>query len=211
MRHTREKQNLFLPFHVAVVVVVVDGVDVLPCPPYLILLFYRLVFYNFFLAGTWIKLRRVMQTFVRYFPDEASQVRPRPSRYQPYYLIRILFPIVNVWSKDKYIILKFVCVTFIKCGISVIEWQNNWQIFSQVIFVNVCGRPLNSARELLTIPCCAVYGIFARFPTFVSLTRKVSRFPKIRRHVAMHNCDLWSNWFLNRHVWDLLNRSLAKA
>lgn len=28
MRHTREKQNLFSPFHVAVVVAVVDGVDV---------------------------------------------------------------------------------------------------------------------------------------------------------------------------------------
>lgn len=113
----------------------------LPCPPYLILLFYRLVFYNFFLAGTWIKLRRVMQTFVRYFPDEASQVRPRPSRYQPYYLIRTLFPIVNVSSKDKYIILEFVCVTFIKCGISVIERQNNWQIFSQVIFETTARPP----------------------------------------------------------------------
>lgn len=74
MRHTREKQNLFSPFHV----VVGDGVAVVAMSALFYYLSSRLVFYNFFSTGTWIKLRRVMQTVVRYFPDEASQVRARP-------------------------------------------------------------------------------------------------------------------------------------
>lgn len=90
-----------------------------------------------------------MQTDVRYFPDEASQVRARPSLS----LSAILFnpnSVSHCRCRAKInIILEFVCVTFMKCGISVIERQNNWQIFSQVIFETNRLRPptqLSSAR-----------------------------------------------------------------
>lgn len=99
-----------------------------------------------------------MQTVVRYFPDEASQVPARPSSLSP----AILFnpnSVSHCRCRAKInIILEFVCVTFMKCGISVIERQNNWQIFSQVIFETTAAAH-STRRELLTIPTCAAYGI----------------------------------------------------
>lgn len=146
MRHTREKQNLFSPFHV----VVGDGVAVVAMSALFYYLSYRLVFYNFFSTGTWIKLRRVMQTVVRYFPDEASQVRARPFLSLSPAILFNPNSVSHCRCRAKInIILEFVCVTFMKCGISVIERQNNWQIFSQVIFETNRLRPptqLSSAR-----------------------------------------------------------------